>query len=97
VLALDQGDGILIVGRGRSVSLCRTAACLPDHRLSRRPHSHPDTRRRSLVEGGGQRPIEEVGKENSLCCGGVVQQRRLRVAKGSFSTAFVSLGGVSMS
>jgi hypothetical protein len=34
-----------------------------------------------LVEGGRQRLVEEIRKENSLWYRGVVQQRRLRVAK----------------
>src|SRR3954451_465583 len=50
-----------------------------------------------LVEGGDEGTIKEIREENTLCYRGLVQQRRLRVAKGSFSKAFVPLGGVSIS
>ena len=48
-----------------------------------------------LVKRRDDRLRDEVGKENSLCYRGVVQRQRLRAAKGSFSKAFVPLGGVS--
>src|SRR3954452_22228182 len=50
-----------------------------------------------LVEGGDEGTIKEIREENTLCYRGLVQQQRLRVAKGSFSKAFVPLGGVSIS
>lgn len=49
-----------------------------------------------LTEAGDLRLIEEVWEENSPWYRGVVQQGRLRVAQGSFTKAFVPLGGVSI-
>jgi hypothetical protein len=50
-----------------------------------------------LVEDGDERSIKEVGEENSLWYRGIVQRRRLRVAKVALSKPFVPLGGVSFS
>jgi hypothetical protein len=48
-----------------------------------------------LVERGDNRLGREIGEGKSLCYRVVVQRQRLRAVKGSFSKAFVPLGGVS--